>query len=294
MASEERKIKPPDISSEIIVENDRYCIKFDLPTKEKVTASQFIKGMENLLEGFEEFTDTLLKSSHIKLEVLSYIEDIEKGSIKLWLRDKIKDISDDDIRDLTSFLPTLPFFLIKAKKVVIKWINTQESAENKQEGLEKDLQDIINNPSLPNKTLFPKRINKTKIFEAAEKISDALPDLANVTFIDTEGEELPIKGKFPFKKNSINEEEITEETIQTITTNIKIRKANFNKKAKKWEFDFLGNKHKVDISNEDVKSYLLSVGLHAGDVFKVSMEIKEIRDSDNNIKVEYKILKILE
>ncbi len=71
-------------------ENLLYSIKFDIPKNKKITPAEFVKGMEIALNSLEEFNHAIVSGiGDDTIQVVSYIEELEGGSIIYKLRDKI-------------------------------------------------------------------------------------------------------------------------------------------------------------------------------------------------------------
>ncbi len=69
--------------------NDCYCIKFDIPKDKSLSASALAKGMELVLLNLEEINKHCVKNINADLDIVAYIEELEVGSIKVWLKDKL-------------------------------------------------------------------------------------------------------------------------------------------------------------------------------------------------------------
>ena len=190
-------------------QNIRYCLKFDLPVKNQMTSSEFMDSMSNVLIGFEELNQSLMTGISSELSLVSYIEDIEHGSIKIWLKDSAiqflkKEGLDDDIRDLTGSVPALPFVLIQAKQLVLKCLGEDLDNDQKELKLEGSLEPLFKNKQSesPNNDFFQQdKWDKEATKKSASKIINAANKMPKVVFIDNENNEHEVKGQYVYCKS---------------------------------------------------------------------------------------------
>ncbi len=74
-----------------------YCFKFDVPKTNAVTASELIRKMSSFMDAIEDFNRAVVHSSDETFVVTSYVEDIQTGSIRWWLVDKLHRLDDKAI-----------------------------------------------------------------------------------------------------------------------------------------------------------------------------------------------------
>ena len=190
-------------------QNIRYCLKFDLPVKNQMTSSEFMDSMSNVLIGFEELNQSLMTGISSELSLVSYIEDIEHGSIKIWLKDSAiqflkKEGLDDDIRDLTGSVPALPFLLFQAKQLVLKCLGEDLDNDQKELKLEGSLEPLFKNKQSesPNNDFFQQdKWDKEATKKSASKIINAANKMPKVVFIDNENNEHEVKGQYVYCKS---------------------------------------------------------------------------------------------
>lgn len=230
-------------------QNPKYAVVFDLPDKGGISGSDFFTLMSDVLIGFEELNQSLLTGISSELKVVSYVEDIENGSIKIWLRDSLESISDNDIRDVSSRVPTLPFFLIKAKKVIIKCIDSRNSDSEKAKRIDAEIGYLLGKTEVDDRQqdwLQKEKWDKNATKQAVARIVNGVKKMPRVTFIDDTKEPHEIKGDFSYQ--SLDK---TTESKSEITTKIELlsmHKITNRYPQKKWRFRYRGEAIEIDIS----------------------------------------------
>lgn len=110
---------------------DEFCIKIDFQRDSESPARVF-KAMTGLIEAFEKLDRQLVKSVDVNIEPMLLLEDIETGSIKAWLRTRIADLDDKDIRNL-NWKAAIGVYLVKAKYIVVDFLADKTEISNRSE-----------------------------------------------------------------------------------------------------------------------------------------------------------------
>jgi hypothetical protein len=76
-----------------------------------------------LIEGFERLDETVIVSIHTEIEPILILEDVEAGSIKIWLRNVLK-VTDDDALKTLDWRPQVGKYLVNAKYAVLRWLDS--------------------------------------------------------------------------------------------------------------------------------------------------------------------------
>lgn len=95
-----------------------FCIEIDYK-KDSENPSRVFETMTALIKAFQSFDEDLIKSIDNKIEPVLLLEDIEIGSLRTWLANRLKGIPDEAIKDL-SWKKIVGGYLVKAKHIVIK------------------------------------------------------------------------------------------------------------------------------------------------------------------------------
>ena len=118
-----------------------YCLKFDIP--KNYTIIEFIEKMNSFMNEIQNFNKSIVSAIDETYIVESYIEDMEKGSIKWWIRDILYRLDDKAIDKFEDkpFKTTIASILKYAKyKAMQKLDNSsiievEKVIENKKEKL---------------------------------------------------------------------------------------------------------------------------------------------------------------
>lgn len=129
------------------------------------------KVAAGIISSFQRLDRILCNSIDNNIEPILMLEDIESGSIKIWLRNKLTAIDDQAIKDL-DWKPAVGKYLVRAKYVYIKWSNKDDN-EATLSTLAKELKTIASEtdikhipdyapPSLQNLATITKEIDDVK------------------------------------------------------------------------------------------------------------------------------------
>lgn len=94
------------------------------------------QAADELIRSFQRLDRTLAGAIDSSIEPVLVLEDIEAGSLKIWLRDKLEHIEDQALYEL-DWKPTVGKYLLAAKYAFIEWVN--DDAERKRPGSLADL-----------------------------------------------------------------------------------------------------------------------------------------------------------
>ena len=90
-----------------------FCIEIDY-RKESENPSRVFRSMYELIDSFQEIDKNLVTAIDVHIEPILLLEDIETGSIKVWLRNLLKAIPDDSAYNL-DWKPIVGQYLVRAK-----------------------------------------------------------------------------------------------------------------------------------------------------------------------------------
>lgn len=84
------------------------------------------RAAQSLIEGLERLDDELVKSIDSSIRPVLVLEDIEGGSIKVFLRNLVSAVDDDALKTL-DWKPAVGAYLVKAKYAIIAWSNRPDA-----------------------------------------------------------------------------------------------------------------------------------------------------------------------
>src|SRR2546421_496258 len=97
-----------------------FCIEIDY-AKDSPNPSRVFRAMSDLIEALQSVDSTLAESLAIKLEPVLLLEDIEAGSIKAWLAQKIESVDDQALKS-GDYKKVIGSYLVKGKYLVVDFL----------------------------------------------------------------------------------------------------------------------------------------------------------------------------
>ena len=108
---------------------------FDEPDSDIVLKIDFKEGdgsaarpfqiAADLIRALEELDATLAKSIDSRIETTLIVEDLQKSSVKVFLRNVLKRLDDDGLKSL-DWKPMVGQYLVKAKYAAIRWLDEDQ------------------------------------------------------------------------------------------------------------------------------------------------------------------------
>lgn len=94
----------------------------------------------DLIEAFQAIDKVLVRSVDSNITPLMMLEDVEVGSLKVWLRNALQSTDDQALKDL-DWKPAVGKYLVRAKYMVMSWIDDDTTPKSLPD-LRKDLQKL--------------------------------------------------------------------------------------------------------------------------------------------------------
>ena len=94
-----------------------------------------------MIAGFEQLDETVTPSVDSKIESVLLLEDIEAGSITIWLKNILKAIPDEGLKDL-EWKKAVGTYLLKAKYVALRFDSGSEEQPPALANLTRELQGV--------------------------------------------------------------------------------------------------------------------------------------------------------
>lgn len=245
------------------------------------------KAAHELISSFQKFDRALCDSIDVNIQPLMVLEDIEAGSLKIWLRNILTSTDDQALKDI-DWRPAIGKYLVRAKYVYINWSNkTDEEASILS--LAKELRTIAQEtdvkhlpdyapPSTQALVAVTKEIDSAKGYliegdklQFISPIEDPIGfDLA-VRWGDLELEDLVVK----------------EVTTAEMTMNLIVKKPDYLGKSK-WEFRLGSKPIYAGITDESWLDtfHKREVDIRPGDALKCKVAVEHHYDFDNELVKE--------
>lgn len=176
------KPEPADSDFAIYIDFDRNAPK----------PQRIFQSIEGLISAFERLDRALAGSIDSSIEPVLMLEDIEAGSIKVWLRDVLLQTEDHNLQEL-DWRRIVGRYLVVAKYAFVRWVNDEE--ERSRPG---SLADLREHFALLARETDVKKIpaygvpSATEILSTAEDVARALGRLSSsdkAQFLTRDGEQ---------------------------------------------------------------------------------------------------------
>ncbi|MFC1901725.1 hypothetical protein ACFLX3_02205 [Chloroflexota bacterium] len=155
-----------------------FCIEISYK-KESENPSRVFRSLFELIDTFQEIDRNLVTSIDVNIEPVLLLEDIEVGSIKVWLSNKLKLIPDDSAYHM-DWKPIVGQYLLRAKWAMINFLEGKTTISNANEidPLGDEIHELAEKTEvrwLPDYTPLPHR----QLLEGMQRISQSLSYLSS-------------------------------------------------------------------------------------------------------------------
>lgn len=269
-------------------------IDFD---KNEDKPERIFKTIASLLEDLNNIDKMLCETVPIKVKTKTYLEHVENGSIKIFLRNAIDKVDDDSLAQ-GDFKKTIGLYLKDAKYVVLSFLDKEIDKDSKKKNLQKLQEDIFEKSR-------KYELDELKTYKIVQKVklAENIASL-NKTFGSlTAKESIRVKQKNQTLELAHNpelslktfEEEVTEKIFTAQTPMIlKIKKADFLGDSQ-WEFKHGGKTIFAKIADTDwlKKFQCAEIIAKPQDSLDCSVRIETRHDNNNDlIDINHEITKV--
>lgn len=228
----------------------------------------------SLLEALHSCDEMLLTSISTNIQPIFVLEQVETGSIKMWLKQLLETVPDDALNNL-DWKPAVGQYLIKGKYLILKKLGVDNGLPD-QATLEKisDELHVLAKDTGALKMPAYSKISELDIAKVALRFSKAMSDLKDNESIsfDCDAGDANIEAGY-----SVTEQEIDNLLIDQELTNVSdviliIRRPDFLGDAR-WEFSFEKRKLMVAINDREwlAKFQAGEIDIRPGDALKVKL-----------------------
>lgn len=151
------------------------CLRIDFK-KGEGNPRRVFDAASLMIEGFERLDDLAVESIDSHIEPLLVLEDVETGSLKIWLRNVLRATDDQALKEL-DWKPAVGKYLVRAKYVVLQWLD--RDAEGNPPSLSELVNDLrsiaaeTDTRHLPDYAPLP----EVRLLSVLEKFQDAKKQL---------------------------------------------------------------------------------------------------------------------
>jgi hypothetical protein len=222
-----------------------FCIEIDYE-KNSPNPSRVFRAASDLIDALQSLDTTLLEPIDLKLEPILLLEDIEAGSVKVWIAQKVKTVLesvDDDVLGSGDYKKVIASYLVKAKSAAVRFLEnkTEITSAADIEPLEREIFQLGEDAYLSQLLPHHQTVSRKRLLNDVNKINSALAPLTSddkVNFIDREGNSASFNLSLSIAPETIAEI-LTREVITSppLVMILKIKKPDFLGDSQ-WEFRF--------------------------------------------------------
>jgi hypothetical protein len=263
-----------------------------------LTPHKLFQSIADMILELQALDKSLIDCIDSELEPVFILDEVENGSIKMWLSQMIKSIPDDAIRNLDA-KKILGEFLVKGKHKILKKL-----AESQEIKTEEQIQPLMQEISILaaqynisilgiERDIDP--VNLLKSMDAISKTANELPPGSDFMY-DIGNDPLKIGKGFRVPPNYIKEILEYNKITNLMDMIIKVKKPDYLGNSK-WEFRYANRQILCDFDDKKWLSDFHSrkIDVRPGDSLKVKMEICVSYDKNNEALAErYAIKEVLD
>lgn len=274
-----------------------FGLKIDF-IKDTRDPGRVFRAFSGLIKFCESTDTTLLRSIDINVKPILLLEDIQEGSIIIWLKTFLESIDDDAIKDL-ELKKIIGSYLVKAKYVIIDFIEKRTTITSSSEIIELQaelVETARETQTSPLGIYSPPSV--IELLENIQEIQSAVSELQpeDKVYYLSPSSSVPINLSFNVSPESIDDL-ITKETIISQSEMIwKVKKPDLLGSSK-WQFIY--NKRSIDvkvIDEEWLKRFRKKeFYLGPGDAIKAIVQTETKYDVNYEvISIQYTIEKVID
>jgi hypothetical protein len=261
------------------------------PSRVFLAINDFIRGCERL---DAELAHTIDNS----IETVLVLEDIEAGSIKVWLRNSLRVVEDDDLKTL-DWKPIVGKYLVRAKYAVLRWLEDKGRTPKSLPELAREIQGIALETDVKHLPDYQPPTPKA-LLDAARDFQGVKNQLAandKASYIPRDGEPLEFDLTTRWNIEDIEALAVKEKVEFPIAPMIMAVKKPDYLGDSKW--DLRHGKKAISAKIEDF-SWLQrfqnrKVDVRPGDALRCEVRIEHLYGHDNELMTErYTIVRVVE
>lgn len=183
-----------------------YCITLNFERGSE-SPSRVFRSMTELIDAFASLDKQLVGTIDTRIEPVILLEDIEVGSLKVWLKNVMEGLPDEALAR-ADWKMIVGHYLVRAKRVLLDWCDKRVTVTTREEvvDLQKRLQNLAEETQV-NRIPAYGTIDAKELLLRTRAISGALSHLRGedrVSFGDSEGE-VPFNMQFQVSPESLEE-----------------------------------------------------------------------------------------
>jgi hypothetical protein len=259
--------------------------------------SRVFLAINDFIRGCERIDAELAHTIDNNIETVLVLEDIEAGSIKVWLRNALRAVEDDALKTL-DWKPAVGKYLVRAKYVIIRWLDDGSSPKSLP-ALAREIQTIATETDVKHLPDYQPPSPKALLDAAQdlEAVKNQLLPGDKATYIPRDGEPLEINLAVRWNIEDIEAMAIKETVEFPVAPMILAVKKPDYLGDSKWELRH--GKRAISAKIEDTiwlkKFQRRQVDVRPGDALRCEVRIEHLYGHDNELLTErYTIVRVNE
>lgn len=257
--------------------------------------SRVFTAIHDFIKGCERIDAELAQGIDSNIETVLVLEDIEAGSIRVWLRNALRATDDDALKAL-DWRPAVGKYLVRAKYAVIRWIDN-DSVPRSLPALAREIQQIASETDVRHLPDYqaPSPAALLTAVRDFQGVKDSLSSGDHAVYIPADGEPLEMNLSVRLDIETI-EEMAVKETLKfpSAPMILTVKKPDYLGDSK-WELRH--GKRTITAKIEDTgwlkKFQDRQVDVRPGDALKCDVLIEHLYGHDNELLLErYTITKV--
>lgn len=289
MQKKRHKKKPSEVD---------FCIKIDFEKKSD-NPTRIFRTITELLDSFHQLDLDLVHSIDTKIEPTLLLEDIEVGSLKVWLTSTLSSIDDEGLKTL-EWKKIVGEYLVRAKYLFINFLSDKQTinSRNQIKSLESDLNKLAKETDVKSLPIY-RPIPQTSLVKNIKTLTSSLRHLKHsdkATYISLEGKEAEFNLTFKVDEDNFNKLLVREEIPSTNTMILKVKKPDYLGESM-WDFKHGETPYQAKILDKPwLKKFQdREVEVKPGDALRVTIEsIAQYGFENEVIDYKHSILKVHE
>lgn len=260
--------------------------------------SCLFRTMADLITAVEDLDNALAESIDTRIRPAFVLEQIEVSSLRVWIRNLIESIEDDDLRD-SNWKRIVGKFLVRAKRAILEYLRDRETVASRSElrPLEERLlqlareTDVLRIPSYAS-------IRTSRLLYSCQRMITTvslLPEDETVSYI-AESEEIVMNRQFSISSVQIDDI-VTSRTIQNTTDMIlEVKKPDYLGLSM-WDLRHDNHPIRAKIADQEwLRGFQArETEVRPGDALRARVQVTVHYDEQNRVVDEHhEILQVLE
>lgn len=273
-----------------------FCVNITFP-KGTRNPQRLLKSAAAYIDALNSLDSLLVSSIDAQIKPIFVLEEIELGSIKLWLKQALEAVNDNALENL-DWKPLVGQYLVKAKHLLLKKLEgkTALTDRNTLEALASDLSEAAQQTGVRKLPAY-RAINALALAQEAQSISAALACLEAgdaITFQSDEGDAV-LTAEFVVTQEDIVNLFSGESISNDIERILMVRRPDFLGEAK-WEFRYEKKPFSAKLIDEAWLDDFHNgrVDIRPGDALRVVLRETVIYDNNGEVmREEREILTVI-